>query len=133
MRRSRKWFIIAFILAGNAHADEPPSATRNAALESTVARRKAERERKAAAVARRRVELAQAKAQALADWERMAPILAAHEVEMARVQTELNAQWLEARRLEAERQERMALYYWMATRPTAVILPGSSYSQAHRP
>jgi hypothetical protein len=63
----------------------------------------------------------------------MAPILAAREVEMARVQAALNAQWLESRRLEAERQERMALYYWMATRPTALVLSGSSYPWIHRP
>ena len=55
MRRPGKWFVIALILAGNIHADEPPSAARDAALKSTVTRRKAERERKAAAAARRRL------------------------------------------------------------------------------
>src|SRR4051794_34141195 len=97
MRRSWMWSVMALILVGDARADEPPSPARKAVLESAVARRSAERARKAAAVARRRAERARAEASARAHRERMAPILAARQIEMARVQAALEAQWLEAR------------------------------------
>jgi hypothetical protein len=100
--------------------------------ETSIAKRKAERQKKAQFQAAQRARAAQQEAM-MRDYElKMAPIVAAQQIEMARLRLQeqqaafnqqaiVNAQQFQAARLAQENQ-RLQLQYWQSQQPIQVII-----------